>query len=261
MSVKLNDWIKIDFTGRLKENSKVFDTTLEDVARSERIFDEKRAYKPLLCRAGDEKFLIPGLARNLVGLDLNSPQTFEITALDAYGERDSKKIEMVPTKRLRKANLDPRVGNRVQLAGRSGTIIWVGGGRSRIDFNHPLAGKDLVFDITVVEHLEEEEHIRKEIISRRFPGINMDEITIEVSEDPDAISISLPNYLIFMEGLAIAKYTLATELRDFLNFKVVKFIDLFDYQEATPTDEGTATLEEGEEKKEEEDNSPEQDES
>ena len=159
MPVTEDDWIKIDYTGRLKENSKVFDTTLEDIARSERIFDEKRTYNPLLCRAGDEKFLIPGLARNLVGLELNSPQTFEIAAEDAYGDRDSKKIEMVPTKRLRKANLEPRVGNRVQIAGRSGTIIWVGGGRSRIDFNHPLAGKDLTFDITVVEHLEDEEQI------------------------------------------------------------------------------------------------------
>ncbi len=259
MPIAEDDWVKIDYTGRLKENSKVFDTTLEDIARSERIFDEKRTYKPLLCRVGDEKFLIPGLARSLIGLELNSPQTFEIATIDAYGERDSKKIEMVPTKRLRKANLDPRVGNRVQLAGRSGTIVSVGGGRSRIDFNHPLAGKDLIFDITVVEHLEEEEEIRKEIISRRFPGINMDEITIEVSEDPDTISVSLPNYLIFMEGLAIAKYTLATDLRDFLNFKVVKFVDLFDYQKTTLTDEETDIQEEGKEK--EENSTPEQEES
>ena len=244
MPIAENDWIKIDYTGRLKENSKVFDTTLEDVARTERIFDEKRGYSPLLCRAGDEKFLIPGLAKNLVGLELNSPQTFEIASEDAYGERDSKKIEMVPTKRLRKANLDPRVGNRVQLAGRSGTIIWVGGGRSRIDFNHPLAGKDLIFDVTVVEHLEDEEQIRKEIISRRFPGINLDELTIEISEDPDTIAISLPNYLIFMEGLPIAKYSLATELRDFLEFKVVKFIDVFDYQEPPPSDEDVEAQEE-----------------
>jgi FKBP-type peptidyl-prolyl cis-trans isomerase 2 len=244
MPIAENDWIKIDYTGRLKENSKVFDTTLEDVARDERIFDEKRGYNPLLCRAGDEKFLIPGLAKNLVGLEMNSPQKFEIASKDAYGERDSKKIEMVPTKRLRKANLDPRVGNRVQLAGRSGTIIWVGGGRSRIDFNHPLAGKDLIFDVTVVEHLEDEEEIRKEIISRRFLGINIDELTIEVSENPNTISISLPNYLIFMEGLAIAKYSLATELRDFLEFEVVKFVDVFDYQETTPPNEEAELQEE-----------------
>ncbi|MHA2244840.1 MAG: FKBP-type peptidyl-prolyl cis-trans isomerase [Candidatus Hodarchaeales archaeon] len=245
MPIAENDWVKIEYTGRLKENSKVFDTTLEDTARSEHLFDEKRIYMPLLCRVGDEKFLIPGLARKLVGLELNSSQTFEIASEDAYGERDSKKIEMVPTKKLRKANLDPRVGNRVQLAGKgNGTIIWVGGGRSRIDFNHPLAGKDLIYDLTVVEHIEDEEKIRKEIISRRFTRINMDEIDIEVSEDPYTISISLPNYLIFMEGLAITKYTLATELREFLDFKVVKFIDLFDYQETTPTDEESETQKE-----------------
>jgi FKBP-type peptidyl-prolyl cis-trans isomerase 2 len=250
-SVQENDWIKIDYIGRLQENSKVFDTTLEDVARVENIFDDKRTYSPLMCRAGDEKFLIPGLARNLVGLEINSTQTFEIPTSEAYGARDTKKIEMVPTRRLRKANLEARVGNRVQITGRSGTIIWVGGGRTRIDFNHPLAGKDLVFEVTVVEHLEDEEEIQNEIISRRIPGINMEEVNIEVSEDPKSISIFLPNYLIFMEGLAIAKYSLATELRDFLEFKIVKFIDLFDYQEKLADDDELAAQEkeEKEEKK------------
>ena len=47
-----------------------------------------------------------------------------------------------------------------------------------------------------------------------------------------------------MEGLAIAKYTLAMELRDFLDFKVVKFIDLFDYQEPPVTEEESETQEE-----------------
>lgn len=238
MPITENDWIKIDYKGRLKENNKVFDTTLEDVARSENIYDDKRSYSPLLCRAGDEKFLIPGLAKQLVGLELNSPQTFDIPMSEAYGERDSSKIEMVPTKRLRKANLDPRVGARIQFQGKSGTIIWVGGGRSRIDFNHPLAGKDLIFDVTIVEHLEDDTEIQKEIITRRLPGVDLSQVQIEVSDDAETISISLPNYLIFMEGLAIAKYSLATELRDFLDFKVVEFIDRFDYRD-NKLEEGT----------------------
>ena len=245
MPISENDWIKIDYTGRLKENSKIFDTTLEDVARNEQIFDDKRNYSPLLCRAGDEKFLIPGLARHLVGLELNSTKTFDIPVKDAYGVRDVNKIERVPTKKLRNANLDPRVGNRVQISGKTGTIIMSGGGRTRIDFNHPLAGKDLVFDVTVTEHITDDDQIRKEIISRRFPGVNFDDITIEVTEDPKTITISLPNYLIFMEGLAISKYTLGTDLHEFLEFELVKFQDIFDYQKK---EEQETSEEESEEK-------------
>lgn len=239
MSITENDWIKINYTGRLKEDSKVFDTTLEEVARAEGIFDDKRTYNPLICRAGDEKFLIPGLAKALVGLDLDSPQTIEVLKADGYGERDTSKIEMVPTRRLRKANITPHVGHRVQLAGRSGTIIWAGGGRTRIDFNHPLAGKDLVFEVTVIEQIEDETAIQKEIIGRRLSGINMDDVTIETAEDPLSITIMLPSYVIFMEGLGIAKYTLATELRDFLDFKLVRFSELFDYQDKTEPDDTT----------------------
>ncbi len=245
MPILENDWIKINYTGRLKENSKIFDTTLEEVARKEQVFDEKRGYNPLLCRAGDEKFLIPGLARQLVGMELDKPLKIEIPVKDAYGDRDASKIEMVPTKKLRKANLDPRVGNRVQLAGRNGTIIWAGGGRTRIDYNHPLAGKDLVFDVTIIEQLAEVEDIQKEIISRRLPGVNLEEITIETSEEPKTVVISLPNYLIFMEGLAIAKYTLGTDLHEFLEFEVVKFQDVFDYQKKeVPSEEDPAKEEE-----------------
>ena len=137
---------------------------------------------------------------------------------------------MVPAKRLRKANIDPRVGTHVQLSGRNGIIIWAGGGRTRVDFNHPLAGKDLIFDVTVTEELTDDETIQKEIISRRFPGINLDEVKIETSEDPKTITISLPNYMIFMEGLAISKYTLGQDLHEYLGFELVKFQEIFDYQ-------------------------------
>ena len=163
-------------------------------------------------------------------MELNSIKTLEIPVKDAYGPRDTNKIERVPTKKLRNANLDPRVGNRVQISGKTGTIIMSGGGRTRIDFNHPLAGKDLVFDVTVTEQITDDDQIRKEIISRRFPGVNFDDITIEVTENPKTITISLPNYLIFMEGLAISKYTLGTDLHEFLDFELVKFQDIFDYQ-------------------------------
>ncbi|MHA2173705.1 MAG: hypothetical protein ACXABI_02685, partial [Candidatus Hodarchaeales archaeon] len=180
---------------------------------------------------------------------LDTTHTIEVPVKDAYGERDTSKIEMVPTKRLRKANLDPRVGNRVQLAGKSGTIIWAGGGRTRIDYNHPLAGKDLVFEITIKEHISDDDQILKEIISRRLPGVNLDEASIETLEDPKTITISLPNYLMFMEGLAIAKYTLGTDLNEFLGYEVVKIQDVFDYQkkEEIPEDASEKTDEKEEE--------------
>lgn len=237
MPIAENDWIKIDYIGRLKENAKVFDTTLEDIARSEAIFDEKRKYEPMLCRAGDEKFLIPGLTKKLVGLEINKTQTFEIPTKEAYGERESGKIEMVPTRKLRNAKIDPRVGALIQFQGRYGKIIFVGGGRTRVDFNHPLAGKDLSFDVTVVEQINDASQIQKEIISRRFPSVNMEDIKVETSNDLEIITITLPNYLIFMEGLAISKYTLASDLRDYLEFKEVRFLDIFDYREKETKEE------------------------
>jgi FKBP-type peptidyl-prolyl cis-trans isomerase 2/predicted Fe-Mo cluster-binding NifX family protein len=96
--------------------------------------------------------LVPRLEAALAGLEPGARRVVELTAADAYGERDEAKVLDVPRDRV-----PPEVVVGSQLRGRdpSGglmalTVVDISDDSVRLDGNHPLAGKDLVFDVTVV---------------------------------------------------------------------------------------------------------------
>ncbi len=193
--------------------------------------------------------IIPGLENALYGMKVGDQKTVVIPPEEGYGEYDPESTQEA-TKDEFSEEVPLDVGTFLDLEDDEGDILSAqitaaDEDTVTLDFNHPLAGKDLIFDVTVTEHITDDDQIRKEIISRRFPGVNFDDITIEVAENPKAITISLPNYLIFMEGLAISKYTLGTDLHEFLEFELVKFQDIFDYQKK---EEQETSEEESEEK-------------
>jgi FKBP-type peptidyl-prolyl cis-trans isomerase SlyD len=96
--------------------------------------------------------LPPGLERALVGLQAGAHRVVEIAAAEGYGERDEAKVIDVPRDRLPP---HAKVGLVVHAQDPSGhvialTIVELGDTTARLDGNHPLAGQDLVFDVTLV---------------------------------------------------------------------------------------------------------------
>jgi FKBP-type peptidyl-prolyl cis-trans isomerase SlyD len=97
--------------------------------------------------------ILPGLERALTGLEAGAERLVELSAAEAYGERDESRIFEVPRDELpgRLA-----VGDRLRARLEDGrmvtlTVVALADGSVRLDPNHPLAGKDLVFDVTVVK--------------------------------------------------------------------------------------------------------------
>ena len=96
--------------------------------------------------------LVPGLERALAGLEAGARTVVEVPAAEGYGERDETNVIDVPRDQFPP---DVRVGALVRAEDQNGgivalTIAEVGDTSVRLDANHPLAGKDLVFDITIV---------------------------------------------------------------------------------------------------------------
>lgn len=92
--------------------------------------------------------LISGLERQLVGLKAGDDAVIFVEAAEAYGEYDPKKKVTV-----NKKNMPPNVQVGSQLAGQGGqavTVTEVTETSVTVDTNHPLAGKDLMFDIRVL---------------------------------------------------------------------------------------------------------------
>ena len=66
---------------------------------------------------------------------------------DAFGRKDTKLIQLIPTSKFRQQNIQPFPGLQLNIDGMFGTVKTVSGGRCLVDFNHPLSGKDLVYEV------------------------------------------------------------------------------------------------------------------
>lgn len=138
-TVKEGDRVKVHYTGKLEDGT---------------IFDSSRDGTPLEFTVGKAE-LIKGFDRGVIGMSAGESKTVKIPAEDAYGPH--KKERVFEFKRDRSPlDFDPPVGQQVQMQRADGqpvvvTIIDKSDTAFTMDSNHPMAGKNLTFDITLVE--------------------------------------------------------------------------------------------------------------
>jgi FKBP-type peptidyl-prolyl cis-trans isomerase SlyD len=99
--------------------------------------------------------IIPGLENSLYGMMVGSNRPVRVPAEDAYGEYDLKNITSIPISEFPE-ELDLTPGLELEMEDKDGDtvfakIVSIGRSRVKMDFNHPLAGKDLDFDVTILD--------------------------------------------------------------------------------------------------------------
>lgn len=124
------------------------------LAASGRIVDTTRNSEPLRVVVGESN-LLPVFERCLLGLDGGDVRRFEIASRDAYGEEDIADIQMMPRSDFPPdMKLEPGMVVGFDLPSGDevpGTIIEVSEHEVQVDFSHPLAGHDLVFDVEIID--------------------------------------------------------------------------------------------------------------
>lgn len=147
MAIKKGDFVEIEYTGKTKDEGFVFDTTHQDVAKEHNIFNERYTYGPVIICIGEHQ-VIKGLDTEIEGKEPGS-FTATIAADNAFGKKSAKLLRMIPLATFKKQNIMPHPGLQLNMDGVIGTVKTVQGGRTIVDFNHPLASKDLVYEVTV----------------------------------------------------------------------------------------------------------------
>lgn len=117
-------------------------------------FDSSRGREPLEFQAG-MGMMIPGFDKAVMEMEVGETRTVKIPAEEAYGPVDEKKIAKIPREKFPGAENAP-IGVRIMLAGPGGaqfpgTITAIDDKDVTVDLNHELAGKDLTFEIELVE--------------------------------------------------------------------------------------------------------------
>jgi peptidylprolyl isomerase len=119
-----------------------------------RIFDSATAEEPLTITMGAGQ-VFPALERELLGMQAGETKNILIPAAEAYGERLRENVLKVERSMFPLGKV-PVVGEKLRIEFRGGVerlmqIVEVGEGTVTLDGNHPLAGLDLTFALTLVE--------------------------------------------------------------------------------------------------------------
>lgn len=138
-TAKSGDTVSIHYTGRLNDGS---------------VFDSSEGREPLSFTLGSGQ-VIPGFDNGVTGMTTGEKKTIEIPAKEAYGESDPNAVVQVALSDFPEG-VTPEVGLPLQLGMEDGGVMQVVVSEvtdetATLDANHPLAGKDLIFDLELVE--------------------------------------------------------------------------------------------------------------
>jgi FKBP-type peptidyl-prolyl cis-trans isomerase SlpA len=136
-TVDVNSTVSVNYTGKLEDGT-VFDSSLNP------------GREPLSATLGQGS-LIPGFENGLIGMAEGETKTINIPCVEAYGEVNEQLVAQVPKDRVPEGI---EVGQMLQTTTQQGpmnvVVKEVNEDHVVLDANHPLAGKDLIFELEVL---------------------------------------------------------------------------------------------------------------
>lgn len=151
-TIKKGDFIEIEFAARIKDGG-VFDTNIK--AEAEKAELPIKEVKPFILSVGNN-MILKGLDEDLEGKEVGKKYTVEIRPDKAFGKRNPQLVKMIPLKAFTEQEIVPQRGMQLSLDGNVVKIMSVSGGRVLVDFNNPLAGREVVYDFKINRKVTDE---------------------------------------------------------------------------------------------------------
>ncbi len=245
--VSKGDIITFDFDAWVVDQDgtdELFETTSEELAKSEDIFDEKAKYQSLTTLVGANR-VVAGLDKSLEGAEVGKKTTVEIPPSEGDGAWDPKLVEIFPMREFAKEEYQPYPGMEVTVKNKTGRIVTVQSGRVRVDFNAPLAGKTVRYEYTISKKANKADEKALGIIAMDY-GNSED---FNITGKDDLLEITLPEICKYDQNWFVMKYRVVGDLREHTDFKSIKFIEEYIKKEE-PKEEKKADDKKADDKKE-----------
>lgn len=149
MAFVKNDFVEIEFTGKVKGGD-VFDSNIKEDLEKANIEGPPKSF---VFPIGNLMF-VKGVDEFLVGKEIGKYE-IKLTPENAFGKRNPKMIQMVPLKNFLQNKINPIPGASFNMDGKVAKILTVSGGRVMVDFNNPMAGKDVEYSINVLRKVDD----------------------------------------------------------------------------------------------------------
>ncbi|TXT61627.1 MAG: Peptidylprolyl isomerase [Promethearchaeota archaeon] len=248
-SVEEGDFIILKITGKT-ERGQVFRVSSIEDAKKANIYDEEDAkkgeYRPEFVVVGKPGFLNEGLTEVVENMNYFEKKSVRIPPRKAFGRRDPQKLERMGIGRYRRLNDGkyPELGQEFikkskQGQPQRGRVIRIAQGRVLVDYNHPLAGQSIDYNIEILDKIEDfDDQIKHFIISKGIPQENISDFEINYIEEDKTVEITIPKSFLF-QNLTYLKFGLAMDLQTHLTDKVedVKFIEIYEKMPAPESPE------------------------
>ena len=163
------------------------------------------------------------------GVEIGKEIDVVIPSDKAAGARDPKLVELLPLREFLRQDIEPRIGLEVNIKNRLGIVSAVTAGRVRVDFNRPLAGKNLLYHFKVISKYENDEEKAKAIAEMDYGTSEGFNVTVE----DKTVSMVLPDVCKYDQKWLLAKYRIVADLREALKANNVRFIEEYLKKEET----------------------------
>ena len=222
MTIQNGDFIRVSYTG--KNDDRIFDTTNEEIAKANGIYNEKGKYggDVIIVGAGHT---VAGLDEDFIGKDAGYTGSVTVPPEKAFGVRNPELIETIP---ITKFEQKPQVGMPVQVDGRQGIVIRAIGRMAQVDFNRFLAGQTVTYDYEIKEKVEDNEGKVKGLLGLYIGK----EFSVEIKDSTATVEIE-PELTLNQRWL-MSKRQIAKELIDNTDIKEVVYLERYNKDVLVP---------------------------
>jgi peptidylprolyl isomerase len=235
--IESGDFVLVKITGRTQKGT-IFRVSSEEDAKKAGIYDEEKAkqgyYTPEFVIVGKPGFLNEGLTETVENMNYFEKKSVRVPPVKAFGKRDPQKIERIGIAKFRKLNdgKNPEFGQDFvkKGTGQRGVVTNITQGKVIVDYNHPLAGQSIDYNVEVIDKIESfDDKIEYFMISKGIPKDQVSEFQISYDSQTKDLEITIPKMFLF-QNLTYVKFGLAMDLQTNMDDEInnVKFIEVYE---------------------------------
>jgi peptidylprolyl isomerase len=222
MTFSKGSLILVDYVAKVKDTGEVFETTIEEEAKKHSLHDPNIKYQPKLISVG-ESWILKAVDEALEKTSVGDKKTIEVTPAKGFGERDPGKVRKIPLRKLGEDAEKVSIGDTIEVDDKKGIVRFIGAGRVQIDYNHPFAGKTILYDINVSKELKSDDEKTTGVLKRWIP---VKDEKILFKKTGNILDITIPDEMFRADNLSTIKHLIQTEIFKFIStVEKINFIE------------------------------------
>ena len=230
------EFVLINITAKTQKG-KIFQVSSVEDAKKAGLYDEQKEkqgyFAPEFVIVGKPGFLNEGLTEFIKGMNYFEKKSVRIPPTKAFGKREPQKIERIAIAKFRKLNegKNPEIGqDYTKKDGQRGVVSNIMQGRVIVDYNHPLAGQSVDYNLEIIDKIESfNDKIEYFMLNKGIPKESISDFKLNYNKDDKSLEFTVPKMFLF-QNLTYVKFGLAMDLQTHLAEEIndVKFIETFE---------------------------------